>query len=238
MAIALVGSAGAISTVTTTTVTPSFAQATTAGNLLVCIAAVVSSGGSPTLTTSSSGWSQATVNTGVALLNTAIFYKPNSSAGETAPTISTDAGGGSVTNLYAELSEWSGAATSSPVDKTRSAQGTTTSTPSADTTSGELAIAILLFLNSKSATYTISTSWSPAGGTVNSLNNTGATKAGQAFMGSSDIMSSNASADQATWTVTPSTGTQTSTSFSVASFKVASASGTTYTKAGFAKENA
>lgn len=221
MAIANI-SAGAISTVTTTTVTPAFGVATTAGNLLVCIAGFNSSGAG-VLSTSSTGWSQATVSAS-GTLGCGIFYKPNCGSGETAPTISCS--GTTIAALYAELSEWSGVATASPVDQSLSGSGTTFSTPGADAAAGELVINLVVALNSKSATYTISPSWTPAG-TVTSLNNTGATKALTAFMGSADVTGSLASFDQVSWTCTPSTGVLSSSQSSIVSFKLPAAAAAT-----------
>lgn len=215
MAIANV-SIGAISTVTTSTVTPSFGAATTAGNLLVCVAGAVTGGG--VLSTSSTGWSSAIVGI-FGVSNTAIFYKPNCGSGESAPTVSTS--GSSITALYAALSEWSGVATSSPVDQSNESSGT----PANDLTAGELAISCRVHSNTKSATYTISSSWTPAGGSVTSLNNTGATKALSAFMGSADIMSANTGHDTNVWTVTPSTGALSTNDTVIASFLLPAAAG-------------
>lgn len=225
MAIALVGSAGAISTVTTTTVTPVFAQATTAGNLLVCIAGYVTST-SGVLSTSSSGWQTAITNSS-GTSGTGIFYKPNCGASETAPTISSP--GGTVTALYAELSEWSGVALSSPVEQTSVDSGgfSQVSFGSNDSTPGMLVIGDELGINSKSATDTVVVTWTPSGGTTNSLNNTGGTKTTQCFSGSSYITSVNNAHDVGSWSFTPSTGLISSTFGTIASFKPPAAAGAT-----------
>src|SRR5438477_5453899 len=107
MAIALVGSLGTPVT-GTTSVSPTFGQATTAGNLLICWLI-----GAPNGYTLPSGWSQAASSfDGQTSL---VLYKANCGASETAPSFTT------ATNTFmaAALGEFSGAATTSPVDQNK-----------------------------------------------------------------------------------------------------------------------
>src|SRR4051812_28111550 len=108
MAIALVGSAGAVTVGgSVDTITLAFGQATTAGHLLVaCVEWANGSGpGMPV----PSGWNFAVQNAGPV-----IYYKENCGTSETNPTF-TSSGGGIATGV---LTEFSGVATSSSLDKT------------------------------------------------------------------------------------------------------------------------
>lgn len=109
-AIALVGVVGAMTTGTNTAVTGAFGQATVATHLLVCC---VSCGSSGTPTTAAAGWVQAVIETNGN--SVAIWYKPNCGAGEAAPAFTAV---GSTTIMFAQLFEFSGVATSSPLDQT------------------------------------------------------------------------------------------------------------------------
>lgn len=108
--IARVGALGAFTTGTASSVSPTFGQATTGGNLLI---AWVSAGNTGT-GTAAGGWVAAQLVSG-GTGQCAIWYKPNCGAGETAPTFTATAGGASP--MYAQLAEFSGAVTVSPVDK-------------------------------------------------------------------------------------------------------------------------
>lgn len=112
MAVALVGSLGTVST-GTTTVTPSFAQATTAGNLLICWA-MGSCTSALTMRTTASGWTSPTPGGNINQM-CVVMYKPNCAAGETAPTVNFSAGTGLF--VAAALAEFSGC-TTAPADQT------------------------------------------------------------------------------------------------------------------------
>jgi hypothetical protein len=130
MAIALVGAAGAFSAAGAATISPAFGQGTTAGNLLV--AWVGADNGSNTITTAQAGWVQA-VNKAFGAGSTsqaAIWYKPNCGNTETAPTFTCTA----ALRMQAQLGEFSGAATTSVVDRT--ATGSGTASPQVVTTAG------------------------------------------------------------------------------------------------------
>jgi hypothetical protein len=107
---ALVGSAGTV----VESGTPAFGQATVATHLL---AAFINSNG--TVTVTGAGWTAAALQGGVS-----IYYKPNCSAGETAPTFTT---GGS--EIIAQLLEFSGGLTSSPADQSGTASTSSTQAP-------------------------------------------------------------------------------------------------------------
>src|SRR5881396_1735974 len=137
MAIALVGSVGTAVT-GTTSVSPTFGQSTTAGNLL--IAWVINDNGVTPATPS--GW---TLMAGNGAGDRArVYFKPNCGAGETAPTFS-EAG---ATFMAAALAEFSGADTASPEDGgnrgNTSNAGTSSplviNKPSADSASGNLIV--------------------------------------------------------------------------------------------------
>lgn len=114
-AISRVGALGAFTTGTAGSVSPTYGQATTAGHLLVAWVDA-STGG---ITTGAAGWVQAAAQAFTGMV--AIWYKPNCGAGEAAPTF-TCAGGGAGA-MHAQLAEFQGPATVSPVDKTAGALG-------------------------------------------------------------------------------------------------------------------
>lgn len=237
MAIAFV-KAGAISTAATTTVSPSFGQATTATNLLIaCVAATNNANLGNSISTSASGWLRASDGA-----RAAVWYKPNCSAGETAPTF-TETVSGSTTSMWAVLAEFSGVATASAVDQTGSGESLTTpfsmACSATDTTSSDVAVACCLIGVTKSATDTITNTWTPSGGTSGSLGNTGSTKALFAFNAAYYLLNAHgggaADTDQVGNTL--STGAFADGTWSMASFKPP-VSGTTYTKAGHAVESA
>lgn len=113
MAYALV-SLGAVNT-GTNAASPTFGQATTAGNLLV--AWVSSQSGSASV--SGTGWVNAAGSGGRA----SVWYRPNCGAGESAPSVA------GITSTSAQLAEFSGGHLTSPLDQT----GTSTVITSPDT---------------------------------------------------------------------------------------------------------
>jgi hypothetical protein len=118
MTIALVGTVGPIA-FASSSVTPTFAQPTTAGNLLVAFC-IVNFNSTPA--TSSGGWSLAAAAAGTAI-TAAIFFEPNCGAAETGPTFTAG-----IHVLRAFLCEFSGATASSLVlDQTGTATGATAS---------------------------------------------------------------------------------------------------------------
>lgn len=167
MAIALV-KAGAIVT-GTTSVAPSFGQATTAGNLLV--AQVTAAGTSSTTTVSGTGWVIPPKFTSVGFSGPTIAYKPNCGAGESPPTFSASG----ATHMAAVLSEWSGADTTSPLDQDGATTSNTITNGAPDTNSSDVYIVAMNIIGSKTATATFSDSFQPTGGTAGTNGNTGAT---------------------------------------------------------------
>lgn len=115
--IAKVGALGALLVGTASSVSPLFGQAPTAGNLLV--AWVTAGSGDPT--TNAAGWVKG-VSLGSDGQFSAIWYKPNAAGGDAAPVFTVGAG----SNLMsAQLGEFSGAATVSPLDQSGSSAYTT-----------------------------------------------------------------------------------------------------------------
>lgn len=117
--IALRGVYGAFLTGSNTQVAPAFGQATAAGNLLT--AQVDTDSDDPS--TTAAGWTLAIKLRTANGLCSAIFYKKNCGAGEAAPVFTASGGLGPMT---AQLAEWTGADTVSPLDQTGSAQVTDT----------------------------------------------------------------------------------------------------------------
>lgn len=137
MTYALVGSLGTPST----SLSPSFGQATSAGSLLVAWLGCNSSSGTNPFSTSSTGWTVLSAFGG-AFDWAGIAYKPNSASGETAPVFT--AGGPSAP--ISMLGEFSGGALSSVSDKTGTGSGSGTQTATcsaADTQAGNLIIGVV-----------------------------------------------------------------------------------------------
>jgi hypothetical protein len=153
--IARVGAAGALLQGTTTAVAPAFGQATVAGHLLVAV--VSNSGAGPTISNGVAGWVQAVQNTSNVVAT--IFYKPNCGTGETAPAF---ASSGAVTNMVAQLSEWSGVATASPLDQIGTANSSSATTTVAATTidaqAGDLVVMLARYGLGSTGTATFSDS--------------------------------------------------------------------------------
>lgn len=207
---------GAVATAAASSITPAFGAATTAGNFLVLYVAGTGSGVDITVPT---GWTKVTTfgdQTGSAngtAMGAAILIKPNCGASETAPTVNF----GTSTQLWAMLEEWSGmggASAPTTFDQLGSQQGATagvalTSPGGGDSTPNNLLVACFAIAGSKSQTLTLnSVSVTPAGGTSPSTQ-TGsfATKQIAHALFFSQVMSSNASQDTITPSITPSTGT-------------------------------
>lgn len=112
MAIARVGTAGTVNS-GTTTASPTFAQATTAGNL--CVAWAASAG--TVAMASGSGWTLVTPS----VANVKIWVKPNCGASEAAPTFS------GTTFTAAVLAEFSGTDTNTTGDNGASGSAGTSS---------------------------------------------------------------------------------------------------------------
>lgn len=153
MAIALVGSLGAVKTAAPWQA--SFGQATTAGNLLIMWA---TGSGDNTI---DQGWSNFGID---------IWYKANCGAGETAPTLTP----GANTPKAIMLGEFSGVATSSPADLYNFGQSfsspNTTTLASPDASSGELLIAVNLVALTKSGTHTSTTSFNNGATSLGNVN--------------------------------------------------------------------
>lgn len=189
MAYALVGSFGTATTTSGTSVTPAYAQATSAGNLLV---GWIVSDGTSTISTSASGWVGASSQQNP---SSAIFYRPNSGAGETAPTF-TCTGGSTVS---ACLAEFSGGATSSPVDQNNVNSSVTTPclvfNNVADVALGELVCVVCFGVHSKAGTATTSHTFNNGATSLGNANND-ATSTGLHFRFSYGITTGNSAADQ------------------------------------------
>jgi len=116
-----------------TNLAPAFGQPTTAGNLLLCFVTTDSSSATNPFTITGTGWTQAAV-TGGSFNWGALFYRANCGASESAPTLG-DGGAGA---HWSGLAEFSGGATSSPLDKTGTAAGATATASGADSAAGDL----------------------------------------------------------------------------------------------------
>ncbi|HZQ76778.1 MAG TPA: hypothetical protein VFE55_05575 [Acidimicrobiia bacterium] len=157
---------GAVTRTATATATPTLPAASTAGTLLVATLATQKN----TVFTAPSGWTQA-VNKAQTNAEAAIWFYPNNPGGiASASFTSTGA-----TSISGQLSEWSGVATASPLDKSGSASATlatsvTPATSQATTVAGELAVTAVAqyIVLAGTATYTPGSGWT-------NLGNTGAT---------------------------------------------------------------
>jgi hypothetical protein len=144
-----------------TTITPSFSSASTAGRLLVAVIGDINGNCTTDNITAPSGWVKAAHSCRGSAGPIELWYYPNAPA-TTSVTFNT---GNSGSNTRAVLSEWSGVATSSPLDRTGTANNTTGSTsPSVSTTgtisgSGEAAITGFLTASGLS-TFTAGSGWS------------------------------------------------------------------------------
>ena|SRR5215468_4804285 len=202
MAYALVGTpAAATQGSSGASVTPTWGTGLnrTAPNLLSCFVSVQ---GSATLPTTPSGWSIAKQIAGTSCSAT-IYYKI-AAGSDTAPTINAITSG----VIAAQLMEFSGNATTSPLDQTGTATGTTspiTSTQSvADVQSGEL----LLMCGSdfRSTARSPNDTWTSNNGTVTAGgNNNGTSSVNHYSFGYILGTTSNASGDTAIMTLSVTT---------------------------------
>jgi len=158
--------AGTVAKSATATVVPSFPTASTAGTLLMATLASQKNG----TFTGPSGWVRA-VRIGQTNADAEIWYYANNPGGITSASFA-DSG---ATSTAGQLSEWSGVATSSPLDKTGSTtvtlgNGATAATSAATTVAGELAVtaAAEYITPASTATYAPGTGWT-------NLGNSGAT---------------------------------------------------------------
>lgn len=217
MAIALL-KAGAVAT-GTTSLTPAFGQSTTAGNFLSC---QLTSTNSTLITISGtpSTWLQAVPASGFTSL-VFVFYRADCGAGESVPTFTANSGDA----LTAVLAEWTGVATTSPLDQSgigsRSGNSVVITNSAADTTALDLCLAAIIYFNSKNATATFSSVWKPPslgfpGGTNG---NTGGTKtANWSYFPYGIYTAGGGSADTVTSTASPSSGSVSSGDGVMASF--------------------
>ncbi len=169
MAYALVGSIGTVAT-GSNSLSPTYAQATSAGNLLIFILVTRDAQGVNSMT-------QSFVNAVNQLdatnaLTAEIWYKANCAAGETAP-VATITGG--LTGAAGVLAEFSGGATSSPVDTFGGANSATS--PDAVTATGtlveigELVISSSVYQSTKAETVTTANSYNNGATPTGNLNN-------------------------------------------------------------------
>lgn len=228
MSQALVASSAAFATSSTTSVAAAFGQATAAGN---CLIAQVGATGTSlgTITTTASGWQQAVViNTGTA--SAAIWYKPNCSASETAPTFTCTG----ATYMSCFLSEWSGMDTSAPLDKVGSTTaapgvsvfGTYTATASAaSTAANQAAVGATAMVCSKSCTVSpYNQALAPTSANGGTQVDNSATKQAGHSGGVTAIANANNFAEQYSVSGTTSTGTVSSLASVVATFLTGTAS--------------
>lgn len=230
MAIALVGSAGAVQS-GASPLQGAFGQATTAGNLLV--AWVASS--ATQVTTVDQGWSIAIEDNGNAW-HSLIAYKANCGAAETAPTFTR-----SGSTLVVQCAEFSGADTTSPLDQTGKVGIPGASSPytvtagGADATSGSLVLATDSHLLSKSATCT-STDTLNNGATATGNANNDSTSTTQHYRFTYGITTGNSVADNDQ--VTNDSMSISALDSVIASFQVASATTTVFSgQQGFQHED-
>lgn len=171
MAYALV-KAGTVAT-GTTSVAPAFGQATASGHLL--IAWVVADVAGPNkISCSDPSWNKA-VDGILGSFNgcTEVWYKPNSGASETAPSFSAI----TATTMFAAFAEFSGGATSAPVDQTNAARSTVSSSPAtatnsaADVALGELLVSCGFWQLSKAGTCTTVDTYNNGATPTTNLNN-------------------------------------------------------------------
>jgi hypothetical protein len=217
MAFALVGTIGVASQgAVTSAVTPAWgtSENRTAGNLLICFVAVT---GVTTQAVTPSGWTQGP-SQGANSCSTTIFYKIAAGA-DAAPTIAAITSG----IIAAQLAEFSGNATSSPIDQNSS--GGSTSSPvtvnlvTPDVASGELLV--MAGADFRSAARTPTDSLTSNNATITAAgNNNGVSSANHYSFGYSLATTSNASGDTAVMTCSVTTSI-TGLAISAASFKLA-----------------
>jgi hypothetical protein len=130
---------GTLATGSTTSVSPTFGQATAAGNLLTAWVSC-----HDTAVTAAGGWVKAETASDASPIPTevSLWYKLNCGAAETAPTFTATTGW----TMFAQLAEWSGAAIASALDQigataaTGSAKTIYAGTSGVDATAGDLVL--------------------------------------------------------------------------------------------------
>lgn len=235
MAIALVGSAGALASSTTNSVSPAFAQATTAGNVQVAVVGAMSSTNSfttNTITTSQTNWFavSGTVNfsnSNSQANSTSIWYRFTTGNGNAAPVFTC----ASATSMAALLLEFSGTnAPSDPQDRAgKSGNGTAASVTlsSADSNASDVCVGIETSVFTKSCTVGGPSSvWSPSGGTATDIANNYGTKQAWHVDVAMYFLNGNGGGTADNWqknavTEAPSTGAYANVSLSLFSLKPA-----------------
>lgn len=165
MTVALV-SAGAVATGTSSSITNlAYGQTPTAGNVLVCWAVASRSSGTASITTPS-GWTL--INSVTSSSFTAAAFQKVAAGGDAAPTISAS----SATNMKAQLSEWSGVDTTTPVGSSGTASTTTggSVTPTASAVAPNAGVAITVgghkVSTAATTTHTPASGWTSLGSYV------------------------------------------------------------------------
>jgi len=143
-----------------TSITATFSSATTAGHLLVATTQDLNSGCASDNYTAPAGWVVATTVCRGSNGPLKLWYYPNAPAGITSVVFNT---GSSGANSVAQLSEWSGIATSSPLDQTGTFSSGGSSTTLTVTTSGNIAATGELAITAFDASAGLS-SFTPGGG--------------------------------------------------------------------------
>jgi hypothetical protein len=197
MAYALVGTIGVVSSGTSFTPTWGTGETRTADNLLICFASIPSSQFPPT---TPSGWLIAKQLAGTSC-NATIYYRI-ATGGDAGPIIS------STIATFAQLAEFSGNATSSPLDQSGSAAGTSsplTATNSAiDTASAELIV--MAGVDFRSTARSPNDTWTSNNATiVQAGNNNAVSSTNHYSFGYSLATTSNAAADTAIMTCSVTT---------------------------------
>jgi hypothetical protein len=187
----------------------------TANNLLICFVTITNS---TTIPSTPTGWSLAKSVAGTSCA--AVIFYLIATGGDAAPTIFGDLG-----NSYtaAQLAEFSGNATSSPLDQTGSATGTTSpitaTNGAADAATGELLI--MTGADRRSLVQSPNDTWTSNNGTVTAAgNNNGSSAADHYSMGYILGTTANASADTSVMTLSNTTNL-TGLAVAAASFKLA-----------------
>lgn len=173
MGYALVGTLGAVAN----TLSPSFGQATTAGNLLIAWLGANDGGSTAPFSTTSPGWTVISPQSGSAFNWAAIAYKANCGTSESPPVFSS-AGGPSAP--FTQLGEFSGGATSSPLDQSAAGSGSTIQTAqnaAADGQGGDLIIAVV-YWNAPGGTQTASNALTDTSGATVTAHTTSAQPGG------------------------------------------------------------
>jgi hypothetical protein len=170
MAIALVGSISHQTRVAFSTDTTAITiQSTTAGSLLVYVAAFFASVGGAVITgiTGAGTWSSATISNGDANSHVQIWYAPNVSGSVTSLTVSRTSNGLNL-DLEGDVLEFSSAATSTPLDQ--DVNDSATSSSLMTTVFGELSQADEVLINIGSHTGADATLSADAGWNLISTN--------------------------------------------------------------------